>query len=135
MSIEGIDHVAVAVRSLDEAVPRYETLLGRSAHRMNVEDQGVRVGVFDFGDTRLELLEPLNEGSKLHDFLDEQGEGLHHVAVRTDDVETELERLDGRENITCIDSSSREGAEGYRIAFLHPGSFHGTLLELAQPPS
>jgi methylmalonyl-CoA epimerase len=135
VSLQGIDHVAVAVRSLEVAIPRYEELLQRTAHRITVEEQGVRVAVFDFGDTRLELLEPLNERSGLRSFLEEEGEGLHHVAVRTEDVSGELDRLEDREEIACIDSSPRQGAEGYKIAFLHPESFHGALLELAQPPS
>lgn len=135
MTIQGIDHVAVAVRSLEVAIPRYEELFGLSAHQLTVEEQGVRVGVFDFGDTRLELLEPLDESSGLNSFLEKEGEGLHHVAVRTEDVSGELERLQDETEITCIDSFAREGAEGYQIAFLHPDSFHGALLELAQPPS
>ncbi len=135
MSIQGIDHVAVAVRSLQEAIVDYEKLFERSAHRLTVENQGIKVGVFDFGNTRLELLEPLNKQSGLHSFLEQEGEGLHHVAVRTESVSGELDRLKQQDEMPCIDSSPREGAEGYKIAFLHPDGFHGVLLELAQPPS
>lgn len=134
MSIEGLDHVAVAVESLEDAIATYEKVLDRSAHVETVESQGARIGVFDFGETRLELLEPLDEESALHGFLEKNGEGLHHVAVRTEDVESELDRVDRLEGVTCIDRSPRRGAGGYRIAFLHPKGLHGTLLEFAQPP-
>lgn len=135
MSIDGLDHVAVAVESLEEAIATYETVLDVEAHVETVEDQGARIGVFDFGETRLELLEPLSGESGLRTFLEERGEGLHHVAVRTGDVESELDRIDRFEDVTCIDRSPRDGAGGYRIAFLHPDGLHGTLLEFAQPPT
>lgn len=135
MSVEGLDHVAVAVESLEEAIRTYENVLRTEPHVETVESQGARIGVFDFGETRLELLEPLSEESGLHDFLDRRGEGLHHVAVRTDDIESELDHVDRVEGVTCIDRSPREGAQGYRIAFLHPDGLHGTLLEFAQPPT
>lgn len=135
MSIEGLDHVAVAVNSLEEACATYEKVLETEAHVETVESQGARIGVFDFGDTRLELLEPLSEESALSEFLEKHGEGLHHVAVRTEDVDAELDRVDRLENVSCIDRSPRSGAGGYRIAFLHPDGLHGTLLEIAQPPA
>lgn len=135
MSIEGLDHVAVAVNSLEEACTAYERVLETEVHVETVESQGARIGVFDFGETRLELLEPLTEESTLHGFLEKHGEGLHHVAVRTQDVDAELDRVDRLDNVTCIDRCPRKGAGGYRIAFLHPDGLHGTLLEFAQPPA
>lgn len=132
--LSDLDHVAVAVRSLEEALPAYRDLLEREPRLETVEEQGVRVAAFHLEDTRLELLEPLDEESPVASFLESRGEGLHHVAFRTDDTDRELRRADGA-GLSCLDESGRTGAGGYRIGFLHPGDLHGALVELAQPPS
>lgn len=130
--LSDVDHVALAVRSLEDAVPTYRTLLEREPEIETVEDQGVRVAAFHLEDSRLELLEPLDDDSPIASFLERRGEGLHHVAFRTDDAARELGRLDG-DGLSCLDESPRPGAGGYRIGFLHPGGLHGTLVEVAEP--
>lgn len=134
MSLNGLDHVAVAVDSLNEAIESFQPVLERDPTVLVQEDQGARLAIFSFGNTRLELLEPLSEESPLAGFLRTEGEGLHHVALKTDSINEDLDRVSQLEDVTCIDSTPRKGAEDYRIAFLHPKSFHGTLLEFAQPP-
>lgn len=133
MNFTGIDHVAIAVRSIEEASGNYETLLGVDPDYETVEEQGVRIAVFDLGESRLELIEPLDSENAIARFLDDSGEGIHHVALKTDSIDEDLERLASTNEITCLDSESREGAEGYRIAFLHPKDLNGALIELAEP--
>lgn len=132
MSIVGIDHVAIAVDNLDEAIENYDSLLDEEPRIEEVPEQGVRVAAFDLGDSRLELIEPIESGNSVSKFLDREGEGLHHLALRTDSINQELSRANDL-GITCIDSEAREGADGYRIGFLHPKDLNGALLELAQP--
>lgn len=132
--LSDIDHVAVAVRSLEDAVPTYRTLLEVEPEIETVEEQGVRVAAFVLEDSRLELLEPLDDDSPVASFLERDGEGLHHVAFRTDDAARELERVD-EDGLTCLDETPRSGAGDYRIGFLHPRDLHGTLVEVAEPPS
>lgn len=134
MAILGIDHVAIAVRSLEDARENYRRLIPDEPHEETVEQQGVRLCAFEAGDSRIELIEPLSEDNAIGKFLDKHGEGLHHVALRTNSIDDELDRVRDEENLPCIDEEPREGAEGYRIAFLHPGELNGTLVELAQPP-
>ncbi|MFB6356879.1 MAG: methylmalonyl-CoA epimerase [bacterium] len=132
MSILGIDHVAIAVESIDEALETYQDLLGETPRLETVESQGVRVAAFDIEQSRIELIEPLESDNPIGQFLESKGEGLHHIALRTDSVTEELDRAEEL-GIQCIDSEPREGADGYRIGFLHPESLNGTLVELAQP--
>lgn len=132
MAILGIDHVAIAVRKFEMAIENYQEFLDTELRREEVPEQGVRVAAFDFGDSRIELIAPLTEESAVARFLDREGEGLHHLALRTDSIHEELDRAD-QLGITCLDSKPREGAEGYRIGFLHPKDLNGALVELAQP--
>ncbi len=133
MAILGIDHVGVAVEDLDEAEEVYRRLLRVSPRRERIEQQGVIASVFPLGDSRVELLEPLSPESTLASFLDQRGEGIHHLALRCDDVVEERNRL-AREGFPCVDPSPRTGGSGSRIAFLHPRGTHGALIELSQPP-
>lgn len=134
MSVSDLDHVAIAVKDLDNAVATYKKLFSNDPHYENVPDQGVRIAAFELEDSRVELIEPLNDDSNLHRFLDEHGEGIHHVALRTDDVDEELDRAH-EVGLDRIDETSRSGAQGYEIGFLHPKGLHGCLMELAEPPS
>lgn len=131
MSISKIDHTAIAVRALDEAIPRYEGLYGALCReRAVVGDQGVEVAFFAFGDSQLELVAPLQSDTGVARFLARHGEGLHHIAVQVDDIEAEIARLReaGRE---LIDATPRTGVHG-RIAFVHPRGTGGVLLELVE---
>ncbi len=123
-----IDHVGVAVASLRDAVPAYERLMGaRGSAPEEVRDQGVRYCFVD----EVELLEPTAEDTPVGRFLARRGPGLHHVAFRTPDLEAHLDRL-RRDGARLVDQVPRLGAGGRLVAFLHPSSFGGVLIELVQ---
>ncbi len=131
MNLRRLDHTAVAVRDLDEAVTRYEGLLcGRAGERIVMADQGVEVAFVSIGDTQLELVQPLDPTSGVARFLDSRGEGLHHVGVAVDDLVAELRRLEA-DGVRLIDRVPRPGVHGL-IAFIHPHSTGGVLVELVQ---
>ncbi|MGD8331356.1 MAG: methylmalonyl-CoA epimerase [Acidobacteriota bacterium] len=128
-----IDHVGIAVRDIDAAAERYRELLGaRVIHREKVTGQGVEVAFLEMpGATRVELIAPLDDGSPVARFLAKRGEGMHHICVLVEDIDTTLARL-GEEEVPLVDAAPRSGAEGARIAFLHPAALGGVLLELKQ---
>lgn len=127
-----IDHLAVAVNSLDEAVPFWSALLGENpSEGEEVSGEGVRVAFFGEGTGRIELLEPIDAESPVGQFLRTSGPGLHHVCLRVDDLEHALERAEGA-GARALEPRIRRGAEGRRVAFLHPGSAGGVLVELAE---
>jgi methylmalonyl-CoA/ethylmalonyl-CoA epimerase len=122
------DHVAVAVTSLEEGCRLYELLSGVTRSKPEVlEAQGVRVAFVG----SVELLEPLGSETPVGRFLQRHGPGLHHVAYRTDDIVSELARLEA-EGLELIDRVPRPGANGHRVAFVHPSSTDGVLIELVQ---
>ncbi len=128
--IKQIDHLGIAVRSLDETVPVYEKALGlRCEHREEVPSQKVRAAFFDVGGVHLELLEPTAPESPIAKFLADRGEGIHHLAFRTDDITSQLEQAAGA-GVRLINEKPFEGAAGKLVAFLHPKSTHGVLTEL-----
>ncbi|MBX6364187.1 MAG: methylmalonyl-CoA epimerase [Gemmatimonadetes bacterium] len=127
-----LDHVAVAVRSIAESLPIFELLVGaRSSDRERVVDQGVDVVFVGDGDARIELIEPLSPDSGVGRFIDRRGPGLHHIAFRVPDLATTLERLAAR-GVELIDREPRPGAHGRRVAFVHPRSTAGVLVELVE---
>jgi methylmalonyl-CoA epimerase len=128
-----IDHVGVAVEDLDGAIELYEERLGMPlSHRETVESQGVEAALVDVGDCHVELLRPLGAETPVGKFLDRRGEGLHHVAYRTADIEGALAKLRD-DGIELIDSEPRVGIRQSRVAFLHPRSTGGVLTELVEP--
>jgi methylmalonyl-CoA/ethylmalonyl-CoA epimerase len=128
--INQIDHLGIAVRSLDETVPVYERALGlRCEHREEVPSQKVRTAFFDVGGVHLELLEPTATDSPIAKFLSERGEGVHHVAFRTDNIVGQLAQAAGA-GVRLINDKPFDGAGGKLVAFLHPKSTHGVLTEL-----
>ncbi len=130
MNISHIEHIAIAVTSLDEAVPLYEKLLGVSCYAMEeVADQKVRTAFFRIGQTKIELLEGTAPDSPVSKFILRRGEGIHHVAFKVADVDDGLKEMESR-GFRLIDTTSRRGAEGLDIGFLHPSSTHGVLIEL-----
>jgi methylmalonyl-CoA/ethylmalonyl-CoA epimerase len=127
-----IDHIGIAVNSLAEAVKVYEDALGLTvAGYDEVDDQGVRIAMLAIGESRIELLEPTAADSPIQKFMSRRGEGIHHIAVVVDDIEATLERLK-TSGARLIDSIPRKGAHNSRIAFIHPASTHGVLLELVE---
>lgn len=127
-----LEHIAIAVPDLDAAVSTYAAILGRSdSGRESVESEHVNVAFFDLGTSRIELLEPTADESPVGKFLERRGPGLHHIAIEVDDMEVALERCRAA-GIETVGEAPRSGAGGRRVAFLHPGSTGGTLLELSE---
>lgn len=127
-----IDHTAIVVADMDEAVSRWEALTGgRLTARLPAPDQEVEVAFIQVGGTQIELIRPISAGSGVARFLTKHGECLHHIAVRVDDIEAEIARLMGQ-GMEMIDARPRPGVHG-RIAFVHPRSTGGVLLELVEP--
>jgi methylmalonyl-CoA/ethylmalonyl-CoA epimerase len=136
-----LSHIGIAVRDLEKAESLFRTLLGgREIHHEEVADQAVRIASFDLDGSsvgapsvgaRIELTEPTSPDSPISKFLAKRGEGIHHLAIEVDDVAVELARLK-REGIELIDETPRMGSHGMLIAFLHPRSTGGVLIEICQ---
>lgn len=130
--IKKIEHLGIAVKSLDEAIPLYEKLLQTTCYKTeSVSSEGVNTAFFQIGDSKIELLEASDQNSPIAKFLAKRGEGFHHVAFEVDDIEEELTRLQKLDFI-LLHLSPKEGADNKRIAFLHPKSTMGMLIELCQ---
>jgi methylmalonyl-CoA/ethylmalonyl-CoA epimerase len=131
--VKAINHIGIAVRSIDAQRAFYEGTLGAVFEGVEVvPDQKVRVGFFRIGDVRLELLEPTEPASTVAAFLEKRGEGLHHVAFSVDGIEDRIAELK-QSGVRLIDETPRPGAHHMRIAFLHPKSTFGVLSELCEP--
>lgn len=126
-----IDHIGVAVESIDKALPFYHKLGLKVGHREEVASQNVRVAFLQAGDSSIELLEPTGEDGAVAKFLRTRGPGLHHVAFQVNDISKEMERL-RKEELPSLDSAPRAGARGHLVCFLHPKHAHGVLVELVQ---
>lgn len=130
-----ISHIGFAVENLDAAIKRYRLLLGvESVHVIDVPDQKVRVAIFPapgFPGGRIELLQAMSPDSPIARFISKRGEGLHHLSIYVDDIGEKLAELKAA-GFQLIDESPRIGAEGNRIAFVHPGSANGVLIELEE---
>jgi methylmalonyl-CoA/ethylmalonyl-CoA epimerase len=127
-----IHHVGIAVSSLQAAVPIFEKLLGHPPDSEEVvEDQKVRVSVFKVGESRIELLEATSPDSPIARFIQKRGQGLHHLTLTVPDLKKALVELEGG-GVKLIDREPRAGAEDERIAFLHPSSTAGVLIELVE---
>ena len=131
--VQAVNHIGIAVRSIDAQRPFYEGGLGAVFEGAEVvPDQKVRVGFFRIGDVRLELLEPTDPTSTVAAFLEKRGEGLHHIALSVAGIEDRIAELK-RSGLRMIDDVPRSGAHHMRIAFLHPKSTFGVLTELCEP--
>ncbi len=127
--IQSIDHLGIAVRNLEESMKYYETALGlRCEHVEVVESQQVRTAFFNVNGVHLELLEPTSDQSTIAKFLEKNGEGIHHIAFRTDAIAGQLEQAAGA-GVRLIHEQPIDGAGGKLVAFLHPKSTHGVLTE------
>ena len=134
MSIEKIDHIGIAVPSIEEWVAYYRDVLGLEYTGSEiVAEQKVRVAFLTIGESRIELLEPTSEDSPISKFLEKRGGGIHHIAVKVLDIDAALQRH--REaGARLIDTEARTGAHGMKIAFIHPKTTGGVLMELCQAP-
>lgn len=127
-----ISHLGIATKSIDEALRFWQDALGlENVHTEMVEDQKVRVAMLPIGDTRIELLEATADDSPIAKFVEKRGGGIHHIAVEVENIEETLAKLK-REGARLIDETPRKGAEDCLIAFVHPSSANGVLLELIQ---
>ena len=133
--ITKIDHLGIAVRSLDESVGYYERVLGlKCEHREEVPSQKVRTAFFDVGGVHLELLEPTSPDSPVAKFIEKNGEGVHHVAFGSSDIVGQLKQA-ADAGCRLIHDKPFEGAAGKLVAFLHPKSTYGVLTEICAPKS
>ena len=125
-----LDHIGIAVRSLDQA-KIYEDLGLTVEHVETVETQRVKTAFLSVGDSNLELLEPTSPDSPIAKFIEKRGEGIHHICLRVDDIESHLARLKEK-GYRLINESPVPGAHGCRVAFLHPAAGNGVLIELSE---
>ncbi len=127
-----LNHVAIAVKDMDEALGMYADLFGLDPSEVeDVEDQGVRAALLKVGGSQVELIQPLDTESGVAKFIERRGPGLHHVCFEVDGLQDALDRLDAKEGVQLIDRRPRKGLAGM-IAFLHPRSTGGTLVELVE---
>jgi methylmalonyl-CoA/ethylmalonyl-CoA epimerase len=131
--LSAVDHVGVAVESIDAALAIYRDALGMPlVHRETVDEQGVDAALLDVGDGHVELLQPLGPDTAVGKFLARRGPGLHHIAYRVESVQETLEALSAA-GVRLIDEHPRTGIRGSLVAFLHPSSTGGVLTEIVQP--
>ncbi|MDL2322957.1 methylmalonyl-CoA epimerase [Bacteroidales bacterium OttesenSCG-928-A17] len=130
MNISHIEHIGIAVKSIENSLPYYENVLGLKCYNIEeVVDQKVRTAFFKLGQTKIELLEPTSEESTIAKFIEKRGEGIHHIAYAVSDVAEALAEVEAK-GVQLIDKAPRGGAEGLNIAFLHPKSTGSVLTEL-----
>ena len=131
--IKKVDHIGIAVHSIEEALQIYEGALGLElANVKEMPERAVRVAFLPAGESEIELVEPLTTEGGVAKFLEKRGEGLHHICLEVDDIEAALQDLVAQ-GVRLIDDQPRQGAHG-RVAFLHPKSAHGVLIELIEKP-
>ncbi len=127
-----IEHLGIAVESLETSIPIYEKLLNTKCYKIEeVKSEGVKTAFFKIGDSKIELLEATNPDSPIAKFLAKKGKGVHHIAYDVTDIETEIKRLE-KDGFELINLSPKDGADNKRIAFLHPKTTDGVLVELCQ---
>ena len=132
MELTSIEHIGIAVRNLEESIKFYEDILGLKCYAIEeVEDQKVKTAFFYAGQTKIELLETTDPDGPIAKFIEKRGEGIHHIAFKTDDIKSSLKELKEK-NIILIDDQPRKGAENLDIAFIHPKSANGVLIEICK---
>ncbi len=132
MKPTAVDHIGIAVKSIEEALTFWEKTLGIACTGVEeVSEQKVKTAFLPLGDTEIELLEPTTEDSPVAKFIEKKGEGIHHLAIRVENLEEALETMKAR-GMRLIDEKPRYGAGGAKIAFVHPKTAGGVLLELSE---
>ena len=135
MKITHIEHLGIAVKSIEDALSYYEGVLGLKCYAIEeVTDQRVKTAFLKVGDTKIELLESTDLEGPVGKFIEKKGEGIHHIAFAVQDGVAEALKEAEEKNIRLIDQAPRKGAEGLHIAFLHPKSTIGVLTELCEHP-
>jgi len=132
MNPDFIEHIGIAVKSLKQAIPFYERVLGLSCYAIeDVVDQKVKTAFFKLGQTKIELIEAMDSSSPIAKFIEKRGEGMHHIAFAVNGLEHKLSEAENL-GLRLIDKKPRKGAEGLDIAFLHPASTMGVLMEFCE---
>ena len=132
MKIIGIDHIGIAVKEIGKAAGFYENVLGLPiAGEEAIVDRQLKIAFLETGNARLELIEPTSDDSTIAKFLANRGEGIHHFCLLVDDIEQALQEM-SQKGYRLIDETPRQGAEGSKIAFVHPSTAGGVLIELKQ---
>ncbi|WP_276974450.1 methylmalonyl-CoA epimerase [Flavobacterium filum] len=132
MNLSHIEHIGIAVNSLEEAIPFWEEKLGLKCYKIEeVKEQKVKTAFFQIGQSKIELLESTDSDGPIGKFIEKKGEGIHHLAIAVKGIQQNLTELD-KKDVLLIDKTPRKGAEGLDIAFVHPKSTHGVLLELCE---
>jgi methylmalonyl-CoA/ethylmalonyl-CoA epimerase len=127
-----IEHIGIAVKDLQASIKFYENILGLKCYAIEeVKDQKVKTAFFKVGQTKIELLESTEPDGPIAKFIEKKGEGIHHIAFAVDDVEASLKEMESK-GVQLIDKQPRKGAEDLNIAFLHPKSTGGVLIELCE---
>jgi len=135
MKPSGIEHIGIAVRSIEKALDYYEGVLGLKCYKIEeVSGQKVKTAFLKAGDTKIELLESTDSDGPIGKFIDKRGEGLHHLAFSVEKIEDHLAHADAL-GVTLIDSIPRKGADNMDIAFIHPKSSSGVLIEFCEDKS
>ncbi len=130
--LDKIEHLGIAVKSLETSDFLFAKLIGREAYKMEeVEREGVKTSFYQIGESKIELLESTREDSPISKFIEKKGEGIHHIAFGVDDIYAEIERLK-KEGFEFISEEPKDGADNKIIVFLHPKSTNGVLIELCQ---
>lgn len=125
-----IEHIGIAVKKLSVSVPLFEKILNTICYKTeSVDSEQVNTAFFSFGKNKVELLEAVSEGSVINKFIENKGEGLHHIAFEVDDIESEMKRLKN-EGFTLLNEEPKPGADNKMICFLHPKETNGVLIEL-----
>lgn len=132
MNLKKIEHIGIAVKDLEASNRLFASLFGKIHYKIEaVESEGVRTSFFETGPNKIELLEATSPDSPIAKFLEKKGEGIHHIAFAVDDIEFEMERL-SKEGFTVLNKTPKKGADNKLVAFLHPKSTNGVLIELCQ---
>jgi len=128
-----VEHIGIAVKNLDETMSFYDHVLGLEKLSVEtVESQGVNIAFFKTGETKIELLEPINDDSPIAKFIDKRSEGIHHMAIEVEDIEAKIEAMKEK-GASFIGDKPTEGADDMKVIFVHPKSTNGVLLELCEP--
>jgi len=130
--INKIEHIGIAVKSLKNSNKLFESLFGKSHYKIeSVESESVNTSFFKLGESKIELLEAIDNDGPIAKFIAKKGEGIHHIAFDVDDIETEIKRLK-KEGFIVLNENPKKGADNKLVAFLHPKSTNGVLIELCQ---
>lgn len=130
--IKKIEHLGIAVKDINASNELFAKLFGKQPYKLeDVESEGVKTSFFMIGESKIELLEATNSDSSIAKFIEKKGEGIHHIAFEVDDIDAEIARLKN-EGFELIQTTPKDGADNKRIAFLHPKSTNGVLVELCQ---